>query len=114
MLILLLLLLLLLLMIVIMIMIIITPCRRRGWAARFRTEEDTVGNRHRAQVSQFELCELILLLKLDKQSPVERFEAAVSQSKVTLPPSYRWAPRKISWLPWIRPNANVLKSFSGG
>ena len=45
--------------------------------------DDTVGNPHRAQMSQFELFELILLLKLDKQFPVEQFEATVSQS--TLP-----------------------------
>ena len=41
---------------------------------------------HRAQISQFELCELILLLKLDKQFPVEQFQAAVSQSTVPSPP----------------------------
>ena len=34
---------------------------------------------------QFELLELILLLKFDKQLPVERFEAAVSQSTVPSP-----------------------------
>ena len=33
--------------------------------------DDTVGNHHRAQISQFELFELTLLLKLDKQFPVE-------------------------------------------
>ena len=31
---------------------------------------------------QFEFFELILLLKLDKQFPVEQFEATVSQSTV--------------------------------
>ena len=41
----------------------------------------------RAQISQFELFELVLLLKLDEQLPVERFEATVSQSNSTLPPS---------------------------
>ena len=54
----------------------------------------------RAQISQFELFELILLLKLDKQFPVERFEAgrAIRGSSVsvssTLPPSQarrRWS-----------------------
>ena len=40
----------------------------------------------RAQISQFELFELILLLKLDKQFPVEQFEAAMSQSTVPSPP----------------------------
>ena len=48
--------------------------------------DDTVGNPHRARSSQFELFELILLLKLDKQFPVERFEATVSQSTVPSPP----------------------------
>ena len=42
--------------------------------------DDTVGNPHRAQISQFELFELILLLKFDKRFPVEQFEAAASQS----------------------------------
>ena len=48
--------------------------------------DDTVGNPPRAQISQFELFELILLLKLDKQFSVERFEATVSQSTVPSPP----------------------------
>ena len=47
---------------------------------------DTVGNPHRPQISRFELFELILLLKLGKRFPVERFEAAVSQSAVPSPP----------------------------
>ena len=36
----------------------------------------------RAQIGPFELFELVLLLKLDKRLPVERFKAAVSQSAV--------------------------------
>ena len=36
-----------------------------------RKADDTVGNPNRAQISQFELFELILLLHLDKQLPVE-------------------------------------------
>ena len=48
--------------------------------------DDTVGNPHRAQISQFELFELILLLKLDNRFPVEQFEATVSQSTVPSPP----------------------------
>ena len=48
--------------------------------------DDTVGNPHRAQSSQFELFELILLFTLAKQFPVEQFEAAVSQSTVPSPP----------------------------
>ena len=44
--------------------------------------EDTAGNPHRAQTSQFEPFELIPLLKLDEQFPAERFEATVSQSTV--------------------------------
>ena len=38
-------------------------------------------------MSQFELFELILLLKLDKQFPVEQCEATVSQSTAPSPPS---------------------------
>ena len=52
----------------------------------FGRGDDTVGNPHRAQISQFELFELILSLKLDKQFPVEQFEATVSQSTVPSPP----------------------------
>ena len=48
--------------------------------------DDAVGNPHRAQSSQFVLFEFLLLLNLDSQFPVERFEATVSQSRViTLP-----------------------------
>ena len=38
-------------------------------------------------INQFELFELILLLKLDKRLPVEQFQAAVSPSTVPSPPS---------------------------
>ena len=48
--------------------------------------DDTLGIPHRAQISQFELFELILLLKLDERFPVERFQAAVSQSAVPSSP----------------------------
>ena len=37
--------------------------------------DNTVGNPHRAQTSQYELSEFLLLLKLDEQFPVEQFEA---------------------------------------
>ena len=55
-------------------------------AAWFGRGDDTVGNPHRARISQFDFFELILLLKLDKQLPVERFEATGSQSTVPSPP----------------------------
>ena len=42
--------------------------------------DDTVGNPHRAQISQLELFELIPLSKWDIRFPAEQFEAAVSQS----------------------------------
>ena len=58
----------------------------------FRKGDETVGNPHRAQISQFELSELILLLKLDKQFPVEQFEATVYQSTVPSPPLLDIAP----------------------
>ena len=60
--------------------------------SRFGRGDDTVGNPHRAHISQFELFELILLLKSDKQSPVEQIEAsrAIRGSSIsvssTLPP----------------------------
>ena len=44
-----------------------------------------VGNPRRAQISQLELFELVLPIKLDKQFPVEQFEATVSQSTVPSP-----------------------------
>ena len=56
----------------------------------FRRGDDTVGNPHRAQFFQFELFELILLLKLDRQFSVEQFEPSVSQSTVPSPPSKTW------------------------
>ena len=60
--------------------------RGRGAAAReLGRGDDRVEDPHRAQISQFELFELILLLKLDKQFPVEQFEARVSQSTVPSP-----------------------------
>ena len=45
----------------------------------FGSGDDAVGNPHRTQISQFELFELVLLLKLDERFPVEQFEATVSQ-----------------------------------
>ena len=63
---------------------------------RFGRGDDTVGNPHRAQISQFEFFELILLLKWHKQLPVEQFEAnrATRGSSIsvvsTLPPSYTY------------------------
>ena len=47
--------------------------------------DDPVGSPHRAQIYQFELFKLILLVKLDKQFPVEQFDATVSQSTVPSP-----------------------------
>ena len=52
----------------------------------FGRGDDTVGNPHRAQIFRFDFFELVLLLNLDKQLPVEQFEAAVSQSTVPPPP----------------------------
>ena len=44
--------------------------------------DDTVGKPHRAQISQFELFELILVLKLDKQ-----FLSSNSRQQYLSPPS---------------------------
>ena len=54
----------------------------------FGRGDDTVGNPHRPQIYKLELFELILLLEFDKQFPVERVDATVSQSAVRSPPSY--------------------------
>ena len=56
--------------------------------------EDRVGNPFRARISRFELFELIPSCKLDRQLPVERFEAAVSQSTVPSPPLFRTSRRR--------------------
>ena len=48
--------------------------------------DDPVGNPHRAQMSQLELFELPIFLKVDQLFPVERFEATVSQSREPSPP----------------------------
>ena len=53
--------------------------------AFFGRGDDTVGNPHRAQIVQFELCELILLLKFDNKFSIEQFEPTVSQSTVSSP-----------------------------
>ena len=57
-----------------------------GQSPLFGRGEDTVGNPHRAQIYQFELFELILLLKLDKRFSIEQFEPRASQSTVPCPP----------------------------
>ena len=53
----------------------------------FGRADDTVGNPHRAQSNQFELFELIIRLTSDKQLSIEQFEATVSRSTVSSPPS---------------------------
>ena len=55
----------------------------------FGRGDDTVGNPHRAQISQFEVFELNLVWKLDKQFPVEQLEATSISVNSTLPPSYK-------------------------
>ena len=71
--------------------------RRRDVAVRqFERGDDTIGNHHQAQISQFELFELFLLLKLDNQFSIEQFEPTVSQSTVSSPsppPSIAPGPR---------------------
>ena len=56
------------------------------WSQYFGRGDDTVGNPHRAEIYRFELFELFLLLKLDNESYIERFEPTVSQSTVPSPP----------------------------
>ena len=63
-----------------------------GWQLE-RGDDDTVGDPHRARIYPFEFFELVFFLKLDKQFPVEQFEATASQSTVPSPPSrpsYTW------------------------
>ena len=62
-------------------------CEAKGLLLEFGRGDDTVGNPHRARISQFELVELILLSRLDRQFPVEQFEPKASQSAVPSPPS---------------------------
>ena len=61
----------------------------------FGRGDDAVGNPQRAQIVQFELFELTLSLKLDRQLSIEQFEATVSQSAVPSPPS--GMPSPSSW-----------------
>ena len=77
--------------------------RRVLWAHLGRGD-DTVGNPHRGQIRQFELFELILLLKFDKQFPAEQFEATVSQSTVPSPPLNTCKHFRNRDFPWIRHN----------
>ena len=57
--------------------------------------DDTVGNPHRAQFSQFELFELIFFSKADQRFPVDQFEATVSQSTVPSPP-LTWGSKRLA------------------
>ena len=61
----------------------------------FGRGDDASGNPHRAHIYQFEILELLLLLKLDnKPFSIERFEPTVSQS--TVPPLLPMAWRNYS------------------
>ena len=64
--------------------------RKGGWYSWKPSSRPSFSIRaFRAQIYQFELFELILLLKLDRRLPIEQFEATVSQSTVpSSPPSY--------------------------
>ena len=79
--------------------------RASGFRASSKSEAQAdaciyVGSPHRAQISQIELFELILLSRLDKQLPVKQIEATASQSTVpitaeafaTPPPSWTRQP----------------------
>ena len=62
-----------------------TLTRAHERVCMFGRGDDTIGNPHRTLIYQFEFFELILLLKLDKQFPVEQFEATASQSTAPSP-----------------------------
>ena len=49
----------------------------------FGRGDDTVGSPHLTQMSQFELFELILLLKLDELFPVEQQSGKYNRTSVT-------------------------------
>ena len=66
------------------------------YTMRVGRKYDTVGNPQRTQICQFDFFEPILLLKLDKQLPVEQFEATVSESTVPSPPL---SVAECQWLP---------------
>ena len=69
---------LLLLLVVVVVVVLLIGLRRAPEfldQGMFGMGDDTFGNPHRAQLYQFELFELILL-NLDKQFPVEQFEAS--------------------------------------
>ena len=57
-----------------------------GPAQEFGRGDDTVGNPHRAQISQFELFELVLLLELDKTVPRRAIRGSSISVSSTLPP----------------------------
>ena len=52
----------------------------------FGRGDDTVGNPHRAQICQFELLELILLLKLDTHSLSSNSRHSISVNSTVPPP----------------------------
>ena len=52
----------------------------------FGRGDDTLGKPRRAQISQLELFEIALLLKLYQQFTVERFQVSAFQSMVPCPP----------------------------
>ena len=52
---------------------ICTYLRPSGRIDTLQKGDETVGNPHRAQINEFELFELNILLKLDEQCPVEQF-----------------------------------------
>ena len=68
--------------------------------------DDKVGNPHRAQIAQFELFELILVLKLDKPLSIEQFEPTVSQSTVPSPPL------SLVWVEGLNGSARTSAIFS--
>ena len=61
-------------------------CNTLYWTRLVGSGDDKVGIPHQAQISQFDLFEFIMFLKLDKQFPVDQFEATLSQSTVPSPP----------------------------
>ena len=78
----------------------------------FGEGDDTVGNPHRAQIYEFEFFELVHLFKIEKQFPVEQFDAAVTRSTVPSLPFSREI-HQVSMTKCCQKTVNINKSSQG-
>ena len=83
--------------------------RKGGWYGSKPSSSSNCSIRaFRARISQFELIELILLLKLDKQFPVEQCEATAPQSTEPSPPKHFFTLLDLCVSSLRRGHANLL------